>query len=314
MRSPVNHALPLVLIAALIGGASAYARDRKQPTSPANGPAADYPVVVGPPFQIGSTTYTPDDKLNYDAVGHARIGTDGGDKISAAHKTLPMPSYVEVTSLESGRTILVRVERRGPMANDRLIELSPGAAAQLGLAGSESPPIRVRRVNPPEQERAMLRAGGRAPERMETPKGLLDALNRKLATTVPAIAAAPAPHPSPTAAPRPATKPKPAGTPAPQPVPSPSPTPTPLAQSSPSPAPTPAPRPAASGALIVQVAAFSTQARADGVAAKLGGQVSAAGRFWRVRLGPFAARGAADAALAKAKAAGYSDARIQRAD
>jgi rare lipoprotein A len=70
----------------------------------------------------------------------------------------------------------------------------------------------------------------------------------------------------------------------------------------------------ASGSLIVQVAAFSTQDRANGVAGKLGGAVSPAGRVFRVRLGPFATRAQTDAALAKARGAGYSDARIQRAD
>jgi rare lipoprotein A len=68
------------------------------------------------------------------------------------------------------------------------------------------------------------------------------------------------------------------------------------------------------GSLVVQVAAYSTQDRASSVAGKLGGRISAAGRFWRVRLGPFTTRGEAEAALAKAKGAGYSDARIQRAD
>jgi rare lipoprotein A len=310
MRSSVNHALPFVLIAALIGG-GVYARDAKTAQAPANGPAADYPVVVGPAFQIGGTTYTPEDKLNYDAVGQASVGTEGGATISAAHKTLPLPSYAEVTSLESGTTILVRVERRGPMANDRLIELSPGAVAQLGLSGETPGAVRVRRVNPPEQERAMLRAGGRAPERMATPKGLLDALNRKLAATLPSAPAKSVAVPG-TA---PAATPRPAAATSPAPKPSPAKVAAPALQASPPPSPSAsANRPVAAGSLIVQVAAFSTKPRADGVADKLGGHVSPAGRFWRVRLGPFAARAEAEAALAKAKAAGYSDARIQRAD
>ncbi|MCW1428465.1 SPOR domain-containing protein [Novosphingobium sp. JCM 18896] len=333
MRLPVNPAIPLALVLVLAGGVTAYAKQSPAP-APVSGPAADYPVVVGDPFQVGSTTYTPEDRLNYDAVGYADIGTEGGAGISAAHKTLPLPSYIEVTSLESGKTILVRAERRGPM-NDRLIELSPGAAAQLGLAGSARPAVRVRRVNPPEQERAMLRSGGRAPERMETPKGLLDALNRKLAAgtgllspkPVTPAAAAPrpsaSPTPAPTASPTTRPAPKPAATPKPSPAPKPAATPA----APPTPAPTPAPAasapaaprpiasaPAASGSLVVQVAALSARDRAAALANKLGGSVSPAGRFFRVRMGPFTTRGQAEAALAKAKAAGYSDARIQRAD
>jgi rare lipoprotein A len=338
MRSPVNHALPLVLIAAIVGGAGAYAKSRPVPPSPpVSGPAADYPMVIGPAFQVGTTTYTPEDRLNYDAVGYALIEPAGGTTVTAAHKTLPLPSYVEVTSLENGKTILVRVERRGPMTNDRLIALSPAAAAQLGLAGATRPAVRVRRVNPPEQERAMLRTGMRAPERMDTPKGLLDALNRKLAAGAPLLSSPtpstptpaasetpkpgvlPSPAPRPTAAPTPrpsgtprvAATPRPTASTAPGPLPSPRPVATPAPR--PNPKPTPAPV-AAHGAFVVQVAAFSTQDRASGVAAKLGGRVSAAGRVWRVRLGPFANQADAQAALAKARGAGYSDARIQRAD
>jgi rare lipoprotein A len=62
------------------------------------------------------------------------------------------------------------------------------------------------------------------------------------------------------------------------------------------------------------VAALSTQSRAHGLATDLGGSTSSSGRHWRVRLGPFATAAEAQAALAKARAAGYSDARIQRAD
>lgn len=310
MRSPVNHVLPLAAL--LLVGGTALAKPAAP--QPASGPAADYPVVLGESFTVGTQTYTPADKLNYDEVGQATIAADAGERISAAHKTLPLPSYVEVTSLESGRTILVRIERRGPMSNETLIELSPGAAAQLGLTDRTA--VRVRRVNPPEPERALIRAGQRAPERMATPKGLLDALNRKLQQQSPAaLAQKPAapvpPVREPTKAPAVA---KPAAVPAPitaQTAPAPRATPTPSAKSTPAPAPKPAP---AANSLIVQVAALSTRQRADAAAAKLGASVSPAGRLWRIRLGPFTSRTAAEAALAKARGAGYSDARIQRAD
>src|SRR3546814_12443200 len=62
------------------------------------------------------------------------------DAITAAHKTLQLPSYVEVTSLQTGRTILVRVNARGPSARGRIINLSNGRAAQPALrAGSTGP-------------------------------------------------------------------------------------------------------------------------------------------------------------------------------
>jgi rare lipoprotein A len=140
------------------------------------GPAADYPVVLGEPYKVGDTVFSPANAMNYDAVGYASVGgpTVG---VSAAHHTLPMPSYVEVTSLTSGRTILVRVERRGPMDSTHAIELSPAAIAQLGLSSDGRAPVRVRRVNPLETERALLRSGMNAPERMVTPKPLLAVLS-----------------------------------------------------------------------------------------------------------------------------------------
>src|SRR6218665_1758615 len=185
MRLPVSHALirhtfPLAALALLAACGPGTSRIEPLPPGPVTGPAADYPITIGAPYAIDGVNYTPEDRLNYDAVGYAAIGDEGGAAVSLAHKTLPLPSYVEVTSLVSGRTILVRAERRGPQVNDRIIALSPGAAEQLGVTGVEKAPVRVRRVNPPEQERALLRTGQRVPERMETPKGLLTALLRKL--------------------------------------------------------------------------------------------------------------------------------------
>jgi rare lipoprotein A len=66
--------------------------------------------------------------------------------------------------------------------------------------------------------------------------------------------------------------------------------------------------------VAIQAGAFASKDRADAAAAKIGGQVSRAGSVWRVRKGPFATRAEAEAALAQVRAAGYSDARIQRAD
>lgn len=309
MRLPVKPVLPLaaLIFVAACGGGGDFA---PAPTPPKNGPAADYPMVVGDPFTVDGTTYTPADKLNSDEVGYASIGEAGGTGISAAHKTLPLPSYVEVTALDSGKTILVRLERRGPLSNDYLVELSPGAAAQLGIVGTVKPPVRVRRVNPPELERALLRAGGEAPARMDMPIGLRGVLLRKLG--VPVAPPSPTPSPTPLALPSAATTPAPAATPTPEPAPQPEP-PKPAPAPAPKPA-TAAPKPAASGQFSVQVATFSTEANAQKAAGKLGGRVVRGGKFWLTRLGPFGTRGEAQAALAKARAAGYSDARIQRAD
>lgn len=343
MKLPNNRALPLAALLCL-GAGTAVARDRLEqaPLQP-NGPAADYPVVVGDPFTIGSVTWTPVDQLNYDAVGTATVGAADLAGITAAHKTLPLPCYVEVTALDSGRTILVRIERRGPMVNDALLELSPAAAAQLGVTPGSQSPVRVRRVNPPEPERAALRQGGNAPLRMDTPEPLLKVLRRKLASQSPlqpppsmppampamtADALASAAAAKTTAAKAPVANAAPAKPAAAKPpvakvdaVPTPAPKPKAAAEAAvtaPKPAAKPASPPApaaapAKGGLVVQIGAFSSQANARALAAKLGATVTPSGKLWRVYRGPFASRGQAQAALEKVKSAGYSGL-IQSAD
>jgi rare lipoprotein A len=280
-------------------------------------------MVLGEPFTVDGELYTPADTLNYDAVGYAAL--DDGAGVTAAHRTLPLPSYAEVTSLESGKTILVRIERRGPMTGKSLLSLSSAAAAQLGA--SDGAAVRVRRVNPPEAERAELRAGRAAPDRIATPKSLVEVLRRKLPSTGAATLAAASPPPKAGTAAL-ITAPSAAASPqatAAYPLPSikaataPS-RPVVVAQAEPAPvraaiaAPAkPAAKPSATGTFVVQAAAFSSRANADRAAKAIGGTVAASGKFFRVHTGPFASRTQADAALAKVRAAGYSDARVTTA-
>lgn len=106
-----------------------------------------------------------------DAVGYAGTrgvqgeGTDGA--VVAVHPSLPAGTIVEVTNLENGRTILVLVT--GAMDGaDHLIDLSPGAARQLG-ASSPQTPVRVRRVSASAQDRTALESGQPAADRPDTP-------------------------------------------------------------------------------------------------------------------------------------------------
>ena len=306
MRLPVEKLLPLAALTLLSACGGGYARPQAAAAVAANGPEADYPVVVGDPFVVDGVTYTPADRMNYDAVGYAGTGQDGGAAVSAAHRTLPLPSYIEVTSLDTGRTIVVRVERRGPMSGRALVELSPGAAAQLGIAGRASAPVRVRRMNPIEPDRAALRMGGPASARMDTPKSLLVVLQRKLDGQEGIVRPAPGTEGSPAVAalpPKVVKSKSPAAVAARPPV----------APTAGSPA-AKAPAVAANGKFFVQVGAFASKANADSTARKVGGSANAAGQVWRVRTGPFVTEADAKAALAKAKGAGYSDARIQRAN
>lgn len=299
----------------------------------ANG-VADFPVKIGNPYKIGGKTYTPTDVIDYDEVGYASFygrelagkSTANGETfnpaaISAAHKTLPLPSYVEVTSLATGKTILVRVNDRGPFVSDRLIDLSEGAAQQLGITADGVSGVRVRKVNPAEQEKSVLRKGSRAAERIETPDSLLVVLRENLAK-LPKPAARAVPRSSVAASTaRPSAAPSGRfireGTAAGRPA---APTTRPVPQrngqfiregnaASNSAAPV-----RSAGGYVVQLASFGSKSRADTLARKLGANVqrSPDGRLFRVRYGPYGSTAEAQAGLATAKKRGYPNARIFR--
>lgn len=81
------------------------------------------------------------------------------DAMTAAHRTLPLGSFVEVTSVETGRSILVRINDRGPGRRDRLIDLSRAAAHRLGTDRSQVAAVRIRAIVPTAQDASLLRAG-----------------------------------------------------------------------------------------------------------------------------------------------------------
>ena len=63
-------------------------------------------------------------------------------KATAAHKSLPLPTYAEVTNLDNGRSVIVKINDRGPFKDDRLIDLSYGAALRLGMVQTRHCPGR----------------------------------------------------------------------------------------------------------------------------------------------------------------------------
>ena len=70
---------------------------------------------------------------------------------TAAHKTLPLPSYAEVTNLDNGRKVIVKINDRGPFKDGRLIDLSYGAALRLGMIGTGTAPVEVRVIESPAE-------------------------------------------------------------------------------------------------------------------------------------------------------------------
>lgn len=250
-------------------------------TPPQDGYADPAAGATGP---RGSSQPGPGE-ARYDEIGYAGLrpvagGAAAEGAVVAVHPTLPAGSVVEVTSLDTGRTILVLITGAMPPGTSNAIDLSAGAARQLGADGLPRLAVRVRKVAATPQDMLALRAGRPAADRADTPPVLLTALRKRL--------------PEPVAA-------RPAYAPA-------SPT-----YSRPAPsvaAPRPAPRAPVSGGYIVQVAALSNARNAQALAQSMNGFVKAGGGLYRVQLGPFATAGQAESARIGAARAGYGDARV----
>jgi rare lipoprotein A len=114
---------------------------------------------VGQPYTINGHTYYPNDNHSYRAEGiaswygpdfHGRLTANGEifdmHAISAAHPTMPLPSYARVTNLDNGRSIIVRVNDRGPYARNRIIDVSIGTAKALAFYGDGLARVRVEYV------------------------------------------------------------------------------------------------------------------------------------------------------------------------
>jgi len=137
---------------------------------------------VGQPYTLNGRTYYPSEG-SYRGEGiaswygpdfHGRLTANGEvydmDAISAAHPTMPLPSYARVTNLENGKSIVVRVNDRGPYARNRIIDLSIGTARALDSYGRGLARVRVEYVGKAPLEgsddrllMATLRSGSPAP-------------------------------------------------------------------------------------------------------------------------------------------------------
>ena len=114
-------------------------------------------LKLGSPYKVAGRWYVPREEPGYDRQGigswygddfHGRKTANGEifdmNALTAAHPTLPLPCYVYVTNLDANRTVLVRVNDRGPYVNDRLIDLSHASARALGYEGRGMAHVRVR--------------------------------------------------------------------------------------------------------------------------------------------------------------------------
>jgi rare lipoprotein A len=262
---------------------------------------------VGQPYQVDNVWYYPREQSDYDETGiaswygptfYGRHTANGemydGTALTAAHKTLPMPVNVRVTNLENGKSLIVRVNDRGPYARGRIIDLSKRAAELLDVVETGTARVRVTYLG-----RADI--NGAPPQ--ETPPAIANALPAAPAGKVATVALASVPgavvappgktHQMPTAS---------------IPVEM-------FVNNQPSGLVTRVPVPPVTR-LYVQLGAFSKLDNAKALLNKVGGdlRISALQRggqtLYRVRSAPLASVSDADAALARVTGAGANDAHI----
>ncbi|MGV3575050.1 MAG: septal ring lytic transglycosylase RlpA family protein [Devosia sp.] len=128
-------------------------------TNDPNPPRGGGRYQIGQPYTVRGKTYVPQHDPNYQASGtaswygsdfHGRRTANGeifsANAITAAHPTLPLPSYVRVTNTDNGRSLVVRVNDRGPYVAGRVIDLSHQAAVMLGYVNNGSANVQVQYV------------------------------------------------------------------------------------------------------------------------------------------------------------------------
>jgi rare lipoprotein A len=116
---------------------------------------------VGKPYQVAGRWFEPREQPGYDKTGkaswygeafHKRKTSNGEwfdmNRLTAAHATLPLPSYARVTNLDNGRTVVVRINDRGPFVGTRVIDLSKKSADVLGYKNQGTAHVRVQYIGP----------------------------------------------------------------------------------------------------------------------------------------------------------------------
>lgn len=306
-RISLRSLAPVVALAALLGACAKGNVDSNMTTRPG--------VVEATlkPYQINGVWYYPRVDWNYDETGiaswygepfHGRKTAIGEiydmNEMTAAHKTLQLPVDVRVTNLENGRSVMVRINDRGPFVNGRIIDLSRRAAQLLGFQNQGTARVRVQVVD--ESGRPGVST---LPVAQTTPEERTAAA----AAPVGSVSAAPL-------APPPGTR----GTAGSQPRPTPA---TPAVTPSPAVLPEPPPPvytqgPVRQTGIYIQAGAFLQPTNATRLQAKLSRYGKAfiaramidGQQFYRVRVGPLPSVDAADAALDQIIASGETGARI----
>lgn len=311
-----SHLVVGTLLLLLTAGCSTTKVATEQPSTP-GAPQQPQPYKIGKPYQVDGVWYYPKSDMDYDETGiaswygpgfHGQYTANGEiydqNALTAAHKTLPLPSMVRVTNLENGRSIEVRVNDRGPFVNGRIIDLTRRDAQLLGFIDRGTAKVRVQIMK--EESMAMAVAASAQGGENAGPKPVAAPAGAVAATPLPPIgksqqpavpSAAPAAAPQVAAAPSKSVLgqvvvPQPTGQVQIQPV-----------------------RPTN---IYIQAGAFTRQSNAQTLTSKLsafgpvrmtpvqvGNQL-----FYRVRVGPIADVDQADQVLQKVIHSGQTEARI----
>ncbi|MBX6369038.1 MAG: septal ring lytic transglycosylase RlpA family protein [Rhodospirillales bacterium] len=295
---------------------------------------------VGQPYQVNGTWYYPAEDFEYDETGiaswygeafHAKETANGEifdlNGLTAAHKTLPMPSIVQVTNLENGRSLQLRINDRGPFVPGRIIDVSRRAAQLLGFEEQGTAKVRVKILVPESiQVAAIARQNGTEPGRA-TPDGEKPQAAPRAPVVAQALSAPGAAHPpAPPSGTIVYSRPPRGGAASPSTPARGAPAkPTATSQYASASATAPPPLsdtvsvvPVAPTRIWVQAGAFATpenlsraQARLSGIAPVDVSSVRVSGTtVWRVRLGPAATVQEADRLLGRVVESGFPEARI----
>jgi rare lipoprotein A len=273
---------------------------------------------LGKPYQVDGIWYYPREDWSYDETGiaswygeqfHGHYTANGEvfdlNGLTAAHHTLPMPSMVEVTNLENGRSLELRVNDRGPFAAGRIIDVSRQAAQLLGFERNGTAKVRVRLLTAETmQAQAVARRNGSE----EVPGRPIEVAQAAPLTAVDAHPLAPLPGTQ--AAPPPQTAsilPVKAAT-----------TPEPVAADPPLTGKVTLGAAKPNAQIYIQAGAFAQMDNANRVRQRIAGlggtQITAVrvngNNLFRVRLGPIASVEDADKMLARVLTSGLPDARI----
>lgn len=158
MRRVLTQSMLAFLLASTLGAAPGQQYGPSAKKSPANAPKAPARTKPTKPYQVGEASW-------YGKQFHGKETASGESydmfRFTAAHPTLPLGSWVRVTNLRNHKSVIVRINDRGPVVPGRIMDLSYGAAQVIGLRGYGVAKVRLDVVQLPELAQNSTRLEGR---------------------------------------------------------------------------------------------------------------------------------------------------------